>query len=335
MSLSIAILGAGRIGKVHAGAVSQTAGARLAAVADPLQANADAVAALYGCRVTSIEEVAAASDIDAVAICTPTDTHADLIELFARAGKAIFCEKPIDLSLRRVRECLGVVASTGVPLMLGFNRRFDPHFSALKTAIEDGRIGDVEQVVITSRDPGLPPLDYLPRSGGLFRDMTIHDFDMARHLLSEEVESVFATASVLVDPMVAKSGDVDTASIVLRTSSGRQAVITNSRRASYGYDQRIEVHGSAGMVAAQNQHKANVVVADATGYTQPPLQDFFMDRYADAYRAEIATFLQNVRDGQPMNPSGEDGLRALALAEAANRSLAEGRLVRVAEVLAD
>ena len=260
MTLSIAVLGAGRIGKVHAEAIGATPGARLVAVADAHVPSAEDLSARHGCRVSTIEEIVASADVDAVAICTPTDTHADLIERFARAGKPIFCEKPIDLSLERVRACLAVVEETGTPLMIGFNRRFDPHFAAVKRAIDDGRIGAVEQVALTSRDPGLPHLDYLPRSGGLFRDMTIHDFDMARFLLGEEVETVFAATSVLVDPRVGELGDVDTASVILRTASGRQAVITNSRRATYGYDQRIEVHGSAGMVSAQNQHEASIAM---------------------------------------------------------------------------
>ncbi|NDV88501.1 inositol 2-dehydrogenase [Aurantimonas aggregata] len=335
MSLSIAVLGAGRIGKVHAAAIAATPGARLAAVADAMAPAAEALAAAYGCPVRTIAEIAAADDVDAVAICTPTDTHAELIELFARAGKPIFCEKPIDLSLDRVRQCLAVVAETGTPLMVGFNRRFDPHFVAVKRAIDDGRIGAVEQVVITSRDPGLPHLDYLPRSGGLFRDMTIHDFDMARHLLGEEVASVMATASVLVDPRVRELGDVDTASIILTTASGRQAVITNSRRATYGYDQRIEAHGSDGMVSAENQHEANVTIASAAGYTRPPLQNFFMDRYAAAYAAEIASFLSALTNGTPMLTTGHDGYMALALAEAASRSAAEGRRVDMPEILGD
>jgi myo-inositol 2-dehydrogenase / D-chiro-inositol 1-dehydrogenase len=328
MPLSIAVLGAGRIGKVHAGAIAATPGAGLVSIADADASSAQALAQAHGARVATIEEIAADASVDAVAICTPTDTHADLIELFATAGKPIFCEKPIDLSIERVRSCLQVVEASGTPLMIGFNRRFDPHFVALKRAIDEGRIGAVEQVVLTSRDPGLPHLDYLPRSGGLFRDMTIHDFDMARFLLGEEIDSVFATTSVLVDPRVGELGDVDTASVILTTASGRQAVITNSRRATYGYDQRIEVHGSAGMVSAQNQHEASVTVANGDGYLRPPLQNFFMTRYAAAYRAEIAAFIAALERGGPISPSGEDGLKALALAEAASLSAREGRAVR-------
>lgn len=333
MTLSLAVLGAGRIGKVHAAAIAATPGVRLVAVADTLHPAAEALASEHGCEARSIEAIAAAGDVEAVAICTPTDTHADLIELFARAGKPVFCEKPIDLSLQRVAACLAVVAETGTPLMIGFNRRFDPHFNAVKQAITEGRIGAVEQVLITSRDPGLPPLDYLPRSGGLFRDMTIHDFDMARHLLGEEVESVQATASVLIDPKVRELGDVDTACILLQTASGRQAVISNSRRATYGYDQRIEVHGALGMVQAENQHEVNMVLASAEGYRRPPLQNFFMDRYAAAYAAEIAAFVRHLNEGTAPDPSGHDGLMALALAEAASRSVAEGRRVQMSEIL--
>jgi myo-inositol 2-dehydrogenase/D-chiro-inositol 1-dehydrogenase len=216
--------------------------------------------------------------------------------------------------------------------MLGFNRRFDPHFAAVKTAITEGRVGAVEQVTITSRDPGLPPMDYIDVSGGIFRDMTIHDFDIARFLLDEEIESVQATGSVLVDPEVAAHGDFDTAMVMLRTSSGKQCTILNSRRASYGYDQRIEVHGSTGMVAAENQRPVSIEIANGAGYTRPPLHDFFMTRYTEAYAAEISGFIATIRDGAPVSPSGEDGLKALALAEAALKSVAEGRAVLVSEI---
>jgi len=333
MTLSLAVLGAGRIGRVHARAIAATPGARLVAVADALPQAAEALAIEHGCDIRSIDQIATSPDVEAVVICTPTDTHADLIEIFARTGTPIFCEKPIDLSLARVRACLKVVAQTGTPLMIGFNRRFDPHFTALKRQIDSGAIGTVEQVQITSRDPGLPHLDYLPRSGGLFRDMTIHDFDMARHLLGEEPEWLMATASALVDPQVAALGDVDTAMVVMQTAGGRQAMITNSRRASYGYDQRIEVHGSAGMVQAVNVHEAGIVTATAAGFTAPPLQNFFMDRYAAAYGAEIAAFLRHLADGTAPTPSGQDGLMALAMADAAALSVARGARVRLAEVL--
>lgn len=332
MAVNVALLGAGRIGKVHAKAVSMSEGATVVAVADAFEEAANALAQAYGARVSSIDEIAAASDVDAVIICTPTDTHADLIEQFVKAGKAVFCEKPIDLSLERVKSCLKTVEDLDGTLMLGFNRRFDPHFRAVKEAIEAGRIGDVESVHITSRDPGAPPPAYIQSSGGIFRDMTIHDFDMARFLLGEEVTSVFATASVLVDPEIGKLGDYDSAMVVLTTASGKQCAISNSRRATYGYDQRIEVHGSKGVVSAENQRPVSIEVATAEGYTRPPLHDFFMTRYTEAYAAEISTFVEAINQGQAPQPSGEDGLKALALAEAAVKSVAERRAIGMDEI---
>jgi len=333
MTTRLGLLGAGRIGKVHAKAISANAGARLVAVADAFPAAATALADHYGCEIRSIAAILAAKDIDAVVICTPTDTHADLIEKFARAGKAIFCEKPIDLSLARVKACLKVVRDSKAVLMVGFNRRFDPHFSAVRAAIDAGTIGAVEMVTIISRDPGAPPYDYITRSGGIFRDMTIHDFDMARFMLGEEISAVSAQASVLTDPNIAKLGDFDSVSVMLTTASGKHCTISNSRRATYGYDQRVEVHGSLGAVAAENQRPVSIEVATVGGYTRPPLHDFFMTRYTEAYAAEIAAFVAAVAGHRPASPSGEDGLVALALAEAALQSVAEKRTVSMREVL--
>lgn len=330
MTVRFGLLGAGRIGKVHAKAVSGNAEARLVAVADAFPAAAGAIASAYGCEIRTVEAIETAKDIDAVVICTPTDTHADLIERFARAGKAIFCEKPIDLDADRVRACLKVVAETGGKLMVGFNRRFDPHFAAVRKAIDAGKIGDVEMVTITSRDPGAPPIDYIKRSGGIFRDMTIHDFDMARFLLGEEPVSVTAHAAVLVDEAIGAAGDWDSVSVILETASGKQCVISNSRRATYGYDQRIEVHGSKGMIAAENQRPVSIELANAEGYTRPPLHDFFMTRYTEAYAAEIESFIAAVEKGAAIMPNGADGLAALALADAAVQSVKEGRRVKVA-----
>jgi myo-inositol 2-dehydrogenase/D-chiro-inositol 1-dehydrogenase len=334
MTLRFAVLGAGRIGKVHAKAVAGNRDARLVAVADALPAAAEALAAEWGASVRSVEAIEAADDIVAVVICTPTDTHADLIERFVHAKKAVFCEKPIDLELARVRACLAVVEQAGGTLMIGFNRRFDPHFRAVRRAIDEGRIGEVEMVTLTSRDPGPPPPAYIRASGGIFKDMTIHDFDMARFLLGEEIDTVFATAAVLVDPEIGRLGDFDSASVVLRTSSGRQCLISNSRRATYGYDQRIEVHGSKGMVAAENQRPVAIELANADGFTRPPLHDFFMTRYTEAYAAEIAAFVAAIRSGDAPKPDGRDGLLSLAIAEAALRSVREGRPVRPDALLA-
>lgn len=333
MVTRLALLGAGRIGKVHAGAIASDKRAELVAVADANQDAARAIADAAGAEMRTIEEIENSSDVDAVLICTPTNTHADLIERFVRAGKAVFCEKPIDLNIERVRACLAVIKETGGKVMLGFNRRFDPHFAAVRQAIDDGRIGKVEMVTITSRDPGAPPAEYIKVSGGIFRDMTIHDFDMARFLLGEEIATVSASASVLVDPKIGELGDFDSASVILTTASGRQCVISNSRRASYGYDQRIEVHGSEGAVSAENQRPVSIELASKDGYTRPPLHDFFMTRYTDAYAAEIAAFINAIDGGKAPTPSAEDGLQALALAEAALLSVKEGRSVKVADVL--
>ncbi|MFE0016265.1 inositol 2-dehydrogenase [Mesorhizobium sp. NPDC059054] len=329
MTVRFGLLGAGRIGKVHAQAVGSNPQAKLVAVADAFEKAAKELAKSYGAEVRSIEAIEKAADIDAVIICTPTDTHADLIERFAKAGKAIFCEKPIDLDVKRVEKCLAVVDKTKTALMVGFNRRFDPHFAAVRKAIDDGAIGKVEQVVITSRDPGAPPVDYIKRSGGIFRDMTIHDFDMARFLLGEEPVAVSAHASVLVDKKIGEAGDFDSVSVILETASGKQAVISNSRRATYGYDQRIEVHGSKGMVAAENQRPVSIEVASEKGYVRPPLHDFFMTRYIDAYANEIATFIEATTTGKKASPSGKDGLIALKIADAALKSAKQGKTIRL------
>jgi myo-inositol 2-dehydrogenase/D-chiro-inositol 1-dehydrogenase len=329
MTIGFGLLGAGRIGKVHARAIGSNRQAKLVAVADAIEKAAKEISTAYGAEVRTVEAIEKAADIDAVVICTPTDTHAELIERFAKAGKAIFCEKPIDLDLKRVKKCLAVVEKVGAVLMVGFNRRFDPHFAAVKKAIDEGAIGAVEMVTIVSRDPGAPPLDYIKRSGGIFRDMTIHDFDMARFLLGEEPVAISAHASVLVDKKIGTAGDFDSVSVILETASGKQCVISNSRRATYGYDQRIEVHGSKGMIAAENQRPVSIELANEKGYTRPPLHDFFMTRYLDAYANEIGAFIETVTAGGKASPSGQDGLFALKLADAALKSANLGKTVRL------
>ncbi|WP_176086708.1 inositol 2-dehydrogenase [Martelella sp. HB161492] len=332
MTIGLALIGAGRIGKVHARAIAQTPGAKLVAVTDALAEAASGLAAQYDAAVKTIDAIEADADVAAVVICSPTDTHADLIERFARAGKAIFCEKPVDLSVARVRACLAVVRAEKAKLMLGFNRRFDPHFRAVKAAIDAGRIGTVEMVQITSRDPAPPPPAYAAVSGGIFRDMTIHDFDMARFLLGGEVETVQASAAAIVDPEIGRAGDFDSASIILTTADGRQCQISNSRRATYGYDQRIEVLGSKGAVSAENQRPVAIEIADAEGFHRPPLHDFFMTRYIEAYAAEISHFVAAIENGTAIAPDGEDGLKALIIAEAALLSVASGRRVALSEI---
>ncbi|WP_342076959.1 inositol 2-dehydrogenase [Yoonia sp. SS1-5] len=333
MTVRFGVLGAGRIGQVHARAIASVDGASLQAVADPMAQAAKAVQDAYGGDIRTIDAIAAADDIDAVVICTPTDTHADLIEQFAKAGKAIFCEKPVDLSLDRVKTCLQTVTAQNAKLMVGFQRRFDPDFLALKEAINRGEIGKVEMVTLTSRDPGAPPVSYIERSGGIFRDMTIHDFDVARWLLDEDIVTVYAATSNLVDPAIGAAGDFDSANVVLTTPSGAQCTITNSRRATYGYDQRIEVHGSEGSVSVENHKRSRIEIANAAGYQTPPLLDFFMSRYLDAYAAEIASFVAALQSGSAMTPTGHDGMMALALADAAVKSVETGRAVAVSEVL--
>jgi myo-inositol 2-dehydrogenase / D-chiro-inositol 1-dehydrogenase len=329
MGLRFGLLGAGRIGTVHAAAVAGTSGAELVAVADAIPKAAEAIAKCHGAEARAVDAIMNAKDVEAVLITTPTDMHVDMIEQAARAGKAIFCEKPIDLSVDRVRRCLEVVRAEKAPLMIGFNRRFDPNFKEVRARIAAGVIGEVEMVSITSRDPSPPPAGYISRSGGLFRDMTIHDFDMAAFLLGEDPVSVFAAASNLVDPAIGEAGDVDSASLVLTTRSGKIAQISNSRRATYGYDQRIEVHGSKGLVSAENVRATTVEVADADGYRRGPLLNFFMTRYTQAYANEITAFIDALNAGRPMIPSGEDGLKALLMADAAVKSLKERREVEI------
>ncbi|KAA2234661.1 inositol 2-dehydrogenase [Salinarimonas soli] len=327
--LRFGLLGAGRIGRIHGGNVAAHPRARLVAVADASRAAAEDLAGAQGAEVRDPDAIIGSPDIDAVVIATPTDTHAELIERAARAGKAIFCEKPVSLDAARTRACLDVVRDTGARLMVGFNRRFDPSFADVRRRIEAGEIGRVELVTILSRDPGPPPLDYIARSGGLFRDMMIHDFDMARFLLGEEPVMVSAVGSCLVDPGIGEAGDVDTAAVLLTTASGRIAQISNSRRATYGYDQRVEAHGSAGLLAAGNRRATTVVFADGRGYAEDPALPFFLERYADAYRAEIDTFVRGVLDGGSLSPSGEDGLRAQVLADAATESARSGQTIRL------
>ena len=330
MPIRFAILGAGRIGQVHARAVAGNDDAVLAAVFDPVAEAASAVSTQYGAEMRSVDEIASAADIDAVVLCTPTDLHAEQIELFSRAGKAVFCEKPIDLDSARVRACLEVVEETGATLMVGFNRRFDPHFMGVKAAISDGRIGTPEMGIITSRDPGAPPAEYIRRSGGIFKDMMIHDFDMAVFLMGDMPVRVMATGSVLTDPAIESLGDYDSASAILSWADGRQMSISNSRRAVYGYDQRVEVHGSAGMAAAENEHPVGIEVATADGYTRPPLHDFFMTRYVAAYANEINAFVAALGGETGGIPVGRDGLNALLIAEAALESARTGRAVDIA-----
>lgn len=333
--LNIAVLGCGRIGRMHAENIARHPRARLAGVFDVHAPAAAEVAAKLG--VTQFESAAAlfaSIRVDAVLIATSTPTHADYIEMAVAVGKPMLCEKPIDLSLARVDACARAIAGTKVPIMLGFVRRFDPGHRAVRKAVAAGKIGALHQVTITSRDPGLAPEGYIAESGGIFRDMTIHDFDMARFILGEEVTEVTAIGSRLVAPdLMAKYADHDTIIVTLVTASGKQAVITNSRRATYGYDQRVEALGDLGMAVSENR-KIDHMTLHTESFTGQgaPLQNFFIDRYAEAFAAEINAFVDAVEKGEAPEVGFEDGRRALMLAEAALKSLAERRTVLVSEV---
>lgn len=334
--IRIAVLGCGRIGVMHAANIAAHPRAILAGVYDIHAPAAEAVSQKTGAVVfTSAEAVFASKDVDAVLIATATDTHADLLEMAVAAGKPVLCEKPIDLSLARVNRCAAIIADSKVPIQLGFVRRFDPGHAAVRRAIEAGHIGELHQATITSRDPGLAPEAYLKVSGGIFRDMTIHDFDMARFILGEEVTTVFATGARLVDPaLMQKLGDFDTVTVVLTTASGKQAVILNSRQSVYGYDQRVEALGSKGMAISENRrsHGMTLHTADFTDRAEP-LLNFFIERYREAFDAEISAFVEAVEAGRAPVVGFEDGRLALVLAEAALKSITEGRAVAVKEIV--
>ena len=332
--LNVGLLGAGRIGNVHARAITAHPGSRLAAVSDVFAANADKLAAEFGTTVRSNDEIIADPAIDAVLIATSTDTHSDLIEAATSAGKAVLCEKPVDLSLARAKACLAHVEKTGRAVMIGFNRRFDPGFAALKAAVDAGEIGRPELLSVTSFDPAPPPVAYVKVSGGLFRDMMIHDFDMTNFVMGAAPVTVAATASSLVDPEIGAAGDVDTAVVTLTYADGRIAVIKNSRRAVFGYDQRLEILGSDGMLQATNVLENNLVRSTREGVTAAKPLHFFLERYMPAYRAEWAAFVEAVATRGAFPVTLQDGVAALAMAEAANLSHAQGGVpVRLDSVL--
>lgn len=333
--LHLGIIGAGRIGQVHAeGLTRRVHGASVLAISDVNLAAAQSCAERYGiAQATSdYHELLGNPQIDAVLICSSTDTHAPLIGAAAAAGKHIFCEKPIALELTAIDQALTAVAAAGVKLQIGFNRRFDSNFRHLRETVANGGIGTPHLLRITSRDPAPPPLDYIRLSGGIFLDMTIHDFDLARYLLDAEVEEVYAAGAVLVDPEIGVAGDVDTTAITLRFANGALGIIDNSRRAVYGYDQRAEVFGSAGAVEALNKTPHNTRHSTATGVQEAKPLYFFLERYLDAYVAELQSFVDAVAQSQPTPVSGADGRAATVLGLAAWRSSRERRPVKVAEI---
>ena len=330
--LKIGLLGAGRIAGVHATAITGHPNSTLVAVSDYIPENAEKLAAQYGAHARTTDEIIADSSIDAVLIATSTDTHSDLIEAATAAGKAVLCEKPVDLSLARARQCLATSAPSGQPVMIGFNRRFDPNFGAMKAALDAGEIGKAELLSITSFDPAPPPIDYVKVSGGLFRDMMIHDFDMANFMMGEAPVSVMATASCIVDPEIGAAGDVDTAVVTLTYADGRIAVIKNSRRAVYGYDQRVELLGSEGLLQAQNMLENTVVKSTTNGVTGAKPNYFFLERYMPAYAAEWAAFVDALNNGADIPVTLSDGIDALAMAEAATQSAKTGIPVKLSDV---
>ncbi len=333
--LRIAVLGCGRIGRMHAENVAAHPLTCLAGVYDIHRPSAEAVARRLGGQLyESADAVFASEGVDAVLIASSTDTHAGLIEAAVAAGKPALCEKPIDLDLARVNRCAEAILGRDVPVMLGFVRRFDPGHRAVREAVRAGEIGDLYQVAITSRDPSPPPASYAEVSGGIFRDMTIHDFDMARFVLGEEPVTVYAVGSRLIDPpLMARLGDHDVVTVVLTTALGKQCLITNSRQAPYGYDQRVEALGSLGMAVSENRHRHGARLSTGTFTDRAaPYLDFFIERYAQAFMAEIGAFAEAVSSGRAPEVGFEDGRRALLLAEAALRSVAQGRAVNLSEI---
>jgi len=329
--LRIALLGAGRIGQVHARNIVDHPESTLAVISDVVASAAETLAATVGASVSTVDKILDDPSIDAVLIATSTDTHASLIERASAAGKAVLCEKPVDLSLERALACQRATANAAAPVMVGFNRRFDPSFSALKSAFDAGEIGKGELLSITSFDPAPPPLEYVRVSGGLFRDMMIHDIDIACWLYGSTPDRVTAVGSCTVDPAIGDAGDVDTAVATLAWEDGRLAVIRNSRRAAYGYDQRIELLGAEGMLAAANQLENTVQKLTATGQLSAKPEYFFLERYARAFRLEWAAFVQavlaNGKGNNTLPVSLQDGINALAVAEAATVARRTGQTV--------
>jgi myo-inositol 2-dehydrogenase/D-chiro-inositol 1-dehydrogenase len=331
--LRIGVIGTGRIGRLHAELLARRVpGAALGPVYDVFATTARDVAEALGAPVAVSVDEMLEGDADAVAICSTAGSHADLMIAAARAGKAIFCEKPVSLELSELDRALAVVHESGVPFQVGFNRRFDPAHASVRAAVTDGSVGEPHLARITSRDPEPPPLDYVRRSGGLFLDMTIHDFDMARFVCGSEVVEVFARGAVRVAPYFADAGDVDTAVITLVHENGCLTTIDNSRRAAYGYDQRVEVFGSAGAAASDNPVAHTGVVHTAARTVGAPLPGFFLDRYLTSYEHAWRAFVTAVRDGTEPSPSARDARAPLVIGLAAWRSVHEGRPVSVQEI---
>lgn len=334
--LNIGIIGAGRIGKVHMQSITYNVPtAKVLGITDVFKDGLQELADKYGIEKVydDYKEMLADKDIDAVLVCSSTDTHADISIEAAKAGKHVFCEKPVDLTPEKVQAVIDAVAEAGVKLQVGFNRRFDHNFAHVKSLINDGKVGNLELIKITSRDPEPPPAEYAAVSGGMFLDMTIHDFDMARFLAGSDVTEVYASATCLVDPAIGEAGDVDTAIINLKFENGALGVIDNSRRAAYGYDQRIEVFGSLGAAMAANDTPTNVTIMNSDGVTTDKPLYFFLERYMQSFRDEMVQFVDAVLNDKPTPTTGNDGLNSILVALAAKKSVKEGRPVKISEIM--
>lgn len=327
--IEAALFGAGRIGKIHAANLARQDGVRLKYVVDVHVESARELAQLHGASVAGVDQALEDPSIKAVVIASSTDTHADLIVRAAAAGKAIFCEKPVDLTLARAQAAADAVKQAGVLCMIGFQRRYDPTFAAVKARLHAGEIGVPEMLTVTSRDPGAPPVSYIKVSGGIFKDMLIHDFDIFRWILDDEAASVYATGSCLTDPAIGEAGDLDATAVTIRTRGGRLCQINTTRRAAYGYDQRFEILGSEGMLQAGNHKPTEVTAYSARSVSEDKPEHFFLERYRAAYAAEMAHFFDAMVNGTPLRTTVHDGLKALELAEAATTSWREQRIVHL------
>jgi len=326
----IGLIGSGRIGQVHAGSIADTKGATLAWICDPFIDGANTLAGQFGGKTTTDpEEMFAAGDVDAVVVASPTPTHLDMIDRAIDAGVHVLCEKPIDLDIAKVERLRDKANAAKVNIAIGFNRRFDPQFESIKNRVQSGDVGKLEQLVILSRDPGPAPRAYIAVSGGIFRDMTIHDFDMARYFVPDIVDVFAAGTNVFSDDIKAEN-DYDSATVTMRGRGGEIIVIVNSRHSAYGYDQRLEAFGDEGMLYADNLTDTSVKrYSGANTEAAEPYIDNFLVRYAISYRRELALFLDGIRSGTNVNPTFDDGRAALILADAATESARSGKTVSV------
>ena len=328
--IKLAVFGAGRIGYVHALNAASLPSVRLEYIVDPIpSAHLDDLATKTGARVVEADTVFADPSIDGVIIASSTDTHAELILKAVAAGKSMFCEKPISLNFKLVTEVAEAVAKAGTPCMLGFQRRYDPNFRMVRERIQSGTSGQLEQVVMHTRDPSPPPVEYVKRSGGMFRDQAIHDFDMARYLLGEEIRTVYAFGGCLIDPGIGQAGDIDTAMITLTSKSGRFVQMNNCRRAPFGYDQRLEALCAKEVLYVENRPKDSVMIGSAQGFTSAPPMNYFIERFADAYHGEMVAFVEMLKTGAAPLAGMADGLEAQRLAEAAIVSMQTGKVVEL------